>query len=174
MDEWQTDFATAQARLPWWLAKRLRPRLVFLPSWWRLASNGAWAWLHIIFVGPHLGHTSTVARRYLIGHEYGHIRSNHTIPSFLFLCAILVFSVGRACHWPVVEAWSWLIAAIMGVLHVRLSSWRRCEYQADSVAASLYGQETALQGMLWMSYKTATFDKARRERLTRLGWQEQD
>lgn len=174
MDEWQTDFAAAQAHLSWWLAKLLRPRLVFLPSWWQLASNGAWAQLHLIFIGPGLRHASSEARRYLIGHEYGHLRSNHTIPCFFFLLAMPVFLVGCAGHWPVVEAWSYLVVAIAGFLLLLLSSWHRCEYQADSVAVSLYGQDTARQGMLWMAYKAAAFGETRRKRLRRLGWEEQD
>ena len=77
MDEWQTDFAVAQAHLPWWLAKLLWLRLVFLPSWWRLASNGAWAFLNVILVGYGLCNSPTYVRRYITGHEYGHIQWTH-------------------------------------------------------------------------------------------------
>ncbi|MDA8118687.1 MAG: M48 family metalloprotease [Gammaproteobacteria bacterium] len=174
MGEWRTDFAAAHAHLPWWPAKLLRPRLVFLPFWWPLSSNGAWAFLNVILVGYGLRNSPTYVRRYIIGHEYGHIQSNHTFLQLGILVALMGVELARIYQMPSVEGWSWLFLLIMGALVLWPPLERSRQYQADSVAASLYGQETARQGMLWMAYKTATFDKTRRKRLTRLGWQEQD
>jgi hypothetical protein len=46
------------------------------------------------------------------------------------------------------------------------------EYQADAVAALLYGRSAALAGSLWMAEKTGSLSNPfRQSRLRRLGWE---
>lgn len=172
MDDWQSDFAAAQARLPCWLSRLARPRLIFLPSWWP-APVGAWAYLHMVFIGPALRDAPADVRRYVIGHEYGHIQANHTVLHFFYWCAALGFLVAVLGHMPALGAWSCLVLAVVSFLVLLPPLARGREYQADAVAALLYGQETALRGALWMADKTGTISNAfRRSRLRRLGWKE--
>ena len=108
MDDWTTDFVAAQSRLPHWLSKAVRPRLLFLPPWWP-APAGAWAYLHLIFVSHALRDAPTEVRRYIVGHEYGHIQANHTVLHFLYWFAATGLLASVEGGMPTLGAWSGLI-----------------------------------------------------------------
>lgn len=102
MDKWQAEFADAQERLPCWLSRLARPRIFFLPRWWP-APVGAWAYLHMVFIGPGLRDAPDDVRRYIVGHEYGHIQANHTLLHFFYWLGALAF-VGASGKEAVAEA----------------------------------------------------------------------
>jgi len=170
MDDWKMDFINAQARLPHWLSHLIRPRLIFLPGWW-LNPLGAWAYLHLVFIGPGLVDAPLAVRRYIIGHEYGHIQSNHTILHFVYWCAVLCFLAAVVEQMPVLGISSCLLLTISLSLILQPHLARKREYQADKIAALVFGPEVALQGALWMADKTGMMnDEFRCARLEHLGW----
>lgn len=172
MDKWQAEFADAQERLPCWLSRLARPRIFFLPRWWP-APVGAWAYLHMVFIGPGLRDAPDDVRRYIVGHEYGHIQANHTLLHFFYWLGALGFALAAIWHMPALGAWSCLVLAVVSLLVVLPPLARGREYQADAVAALLYGREAALNGALWMADRTGTIgNEFRRSRLRRLGWRE--
>jgi hypothetical protein len=175
--EWLADFAEAQARLPFWLSPLLRPRMVFLPCWWP-NSIGAWSYLQFVFIGAGVLDAPDDVRHYLVAHEYGHIHGNHTVLHFLYwlgaLLLMLVY-VGQLSHVPHLTVPGLVALLLLAAVTFMIglpSLQREREYQADAVAALLYGRSAALAGSLWMAEKTGNLSNAfRQSRLRRLGWQ---
>lgn len=170
MDGWRSDLAQLRAGMPCILAQLVRPRLVFLPCWWS-ARNGAWIYFHFIFVGPGLVNAPEDVRRYLIGHEYGHIYCQHICLHYLYWIGIAIASIGAAAQLLTIEALGFLLLATISLLACWPALMRRRECQADAVAATFFGRDVALRGALWLAQMRGTMsNNLSRDRLRLLGW----
>lgn len=146
--------------------------LRFLPEWWP-ARHGAWSYMHFILLGPGLSGAPKPVKRYVLGHELGHIRHGHTSLNYLFTVAAIGFlplywlSMRPGIGTAPVAAVALLLMASKSTL---LFFPRKREYQADRHSLGLVGQKDAIEGSLWMAHHNHDMTPLRRERLRRLGW----
>lgn len=170
MESWQSDLEMIYVGMPCRLARMLRPRLIFLPSWWP-ARHGAWIYFHFIFIGPGLMNAPADARRYLIGHEYGHIYCEHICLHYLYWAGIAAAALGALLRLQEIGAIGFLLLAAIALLACWPASMLRRECEADAVAATFFGRDVALKGALWVARMRGTMrNSLRRDRLRLLGW----
>lgn len=155
--------------------RHITPKLVTLPAWWPFHWYGAWSYMRYIIVSRELLMDAPESvRRYVLGHESGHIRFGHTalnymfpVTSVLFVTAMYFFDTGE----PMVKQVS---ASIILLLLIAKSAllWfpKRREFQADQYASAMAGKETAIAGSLWMAHHAHDLSKLRQQRLLRLGY----
>ncbi|WP_163056974.1 M48 family metalloprotease [Acidithiobacillus ferrooxidans] len=178
-ETWEADLAALMARdlaAPGWrrVFRSIPAKLKVLPAWWPV-HYGAWSYMRYIILSRHLQEDApTVTRRYVLGHELGHIRNGHTALNYLYpvLAAIYITSLWCFIYGgPGIQP---VAAAIMFLLIVSKSSllWfpNHREFQADDYAARLVGQPNALEGSLWMAHHGHDLSRLRRKRLARLGY----
>lgn len=115
------------------MLRLIRPRLVHLPKWWP-ARFGAWAYLNTAFIGPGLLDATDDVRRYVVGHEYGHIYSKHTLLHLIYALGFASFALGGFAHMLVPLALGFLMMAVVSFLVVRTPLSHNRECQADDVA----------------------------------------
>lgn len=167
--KWQAEFKDAQEQLSR-LSRFIKPRIFFLPRFWP-APFGAWTYLHIVAIGPGLIQAPTKVRRYVIGHELGHIQNGHTYPHYMYLLAVWFLAISLVFEMPTITALCLLTLLLVALAFVLPPLARAREFSADDFAVSLYGRQTVLDGALWMGKKTRTLhNSARIARLQRLGW----
>lgn len=178
-DDWETELATLIAKdlaAPGWrrVFRAIPAELKVLPSWWPV-HYGAWSYMRYIIISHRLKNDAPpVTRRYVLGHELGHIRYGHTALNYLFpvlatfyITGLWFFMYGQ----PDIQR---MAAAIMLLIIVAKSSllWfpTRREFQADDYSARLNGNADALEGSLWMAHQGRDMGRLRRKRLLRLGY----
>lgn len=178
-DAWEADLTTLMARdlaAPGWrgVFRVIPAKLKVLPAWWPV-HYGAWSYMRYIIISRHLQEDAPqVTRRYVLGHELGHIRYGHTALNYLYpvLAAIYAASLWDFIYGgPGVQTPA---ALIMLLLIVSKSSllWfpTHREFQADDYSARLNGKTEALEGSLWMAHHGRDLSRLRRKRLARLGY----
>lgn len=156
--------------------RALPPKLVILPAWWPWHGYGAWSYMRYILVSRELVQDAPeTVRRYVLGHELGHIRFGHTALNYMYLFTSLAFILATGVfigHYP--HSAKMIAAIIMLLLLIPKSAllWfpSRREYQADRYAVAMTDRKTAIQGSLWMAEHGRDISKLRRNRLLRLGY----
>jgi Zn-dependent protease with chaperone function len=164
---WKADLKAALERKSrWWMRGRLSPRIVVLPRLW--AGYGAWTLFGKIFITKQLVGCPEHVRRYIIGHELGHLYGGHVYLQALFLFSYSMLVAGELSH----SAITLLALGLTSVFYVifvtpRFSLARECF--ADSVAVDLYGPHAVLTSSVWMARRVRDVDsKERQARLKRL------
>ncbi|MGK9451706.1 M48 family metalloprotease [Acidithiobacillus caldus] len=155
--------------------RHITPKLVTLPAWWPFHGYGAWSYMRYIIVSRELLRDAPGSvRRYVLGHESGHIRFGHTALNYMFPLTSVLFAVAFysfACGGPQVKP---LAASILLLLLIAKSAllWfpKRREFQADQYAAAMAGKETAIAGSIWMAHHAGDLSRLRQQRLLRLGY----
>ncbi|MES2353695.1 MAG: M48 family metalloprotease [Pseudomonadota bacterium] len=171
MNLWKSDFSDIQRRFPCWFTRLIRPRLVFLPAWWPVR-YGAWAYCQFIFIAPGLHDAPDNVRRYLLGHEYGHIYCKHTVLHFVYWLGMAGLCSAFAVPSPLLHVGSLSVLMVVTLLACLPRLAKAREFQADAVAVQVFGQQVVLSGSLWMAEKAGTTANVfRQSRLRRLGWQ---
>ena len=88
--EWRNEFAALLGD-----RRGLRPVLLFLPGWWP-GRHAAFAYFHVIAIGPGLVGAPAPVRSYILGHELGHIDRHHTLGQVVYWLGVLAaFLIGR-------------------------------------------------------------------------------
>lgn len=174
MDRWKTDLAEVIARSPrrWTIWP---PTLLFhMPHWWPVKVD-AWAHLNMIFIGSGIIDAPPDVRRYVVAHEYGHIRSGHTLLHAFYWVSVAGMCAGIVQHNTELYLLAWGLLVVVAIGLIAPPFVRQREYTADDVAAGIWGRETALRGSLWMAERSHTLESEfRQARLRRLGWQPDD
>ncbi|EGQ61666.1 hypothetical protein GGI1_08069 [Acidithiobacillus sp. GGI-221] len=178
-EAWEADLHALMARdlaAPGWrrVFRSIPAKLTVLPAWWPV-HYGAWSYMRYIIITRHLQEDAPqVTRRYVLGHELGHIRYGHTALNYLYpvLAAIYAASLWNFIYGgPGIQM---LAASIMLLLIALKSSllWfpTHREFQADDYSARLNGKTEALEGSLWMAHHGRDLSRLRRKRLARLGY----
>jgi type IV secretory pathway VirB2 component (pilin) len=178
-EDWEADLAALVGRdlsAPGWrhLFRALPARLKVFPAWWPV-HYGAWSYMHFIIISDHLKRDAPpITRRYVLGHELGHIRHGHTSLNYLYpvLAAIYITSLWFFIYGG--HSVQMLAATIMLLMIVSKSSllWfpTQREFQADEYSAQLNGKADTLEGSLWMAHQGRDMSRLRRKRLARLGY----
>jgi Zn-dependent protease with chaperone function len=167
MEFWNTDLQAALKRKSrWWMRGRLSPKIVVLPRLW--TGYGAWTLFGKIYITRKLTGCPEHVRKYIIGHELGHLYGGHVYLQALFFFSYSMLVAGELSH----SAITLLALALTSILYVifvtpRFSLARECF--ADSVAVDLYGPHAVLTSSLWMARRVSDVDsKERQARLKRL------
>lgn len=157
--------------------RHIPPKLVTLPNWWPYEGIGAWSYMRYILVSPGLLTTAPKeVRRYIIGHELGHIRFGHTALNYLFPATFVAFFSAMMVFESQPQGTLKTVSAILMLLLLVPKSallWfpKRREFQADAHAAWLYGRDATLRASLWMAEAGGDHSALRQARLRRLGYQ---
>lgn len=169
MREWHHDLSATRAALtPCKWACLFVPRLIFLPAWWP-ASSGIWLYFSLIFVGHSLINAPTEARRFLIGHEYGHIYCGHVWLHYWYWIAMLGILIGMLSGCMGVLLVCTLLAWLILLVAVWPNACKRRECDADAIAVKAWGPHCALDGALWfMGQRRTTRNHLRAFRLAKL------
>ncbi|CDQ12098.1 conserved membrane protein of unknown function [Acidithiobacillus ferrivorans] len=178
-EDWEADLAALVARdlaAPGWrrVFRAIPARLKILPAWWPV-HYGAWSYMRYIIISDHLKKDAPpVTRRYVLGHELGHIRHGHTSLNYLYpvLAVIYITSLWFFIYGD--HSVQMLAATVMLLMIVSKSSllWfpTQREFQADDFSARLNGKSATLEGSLWMAHQGRDMSRLRRKRLARLGY----
>lgn len=148
MQEWNRDLAEIRVALPCKLARCVVPRIIVLPTWWP-AQHGVWIYFCVIFVGRSVVNAPTDARRYLIGHEYGHIYCGHVLLHYAYWMAVSGLVMGMLVGAPIAVMLCGLLAMMTLLVGVWPSAIERRECQADAIAAQSWGAQRAMTGAVW-------------------------
>jgi len=166
---WSTDLAAISARRPTQWARLVTPRVFVLPRMLTRSRLGAWTLYHWIFITPAQASCPTEVRRYILGHEYGHILCGHSRLQWLWLVGSILYTLSFFAP-PLVLLGVIIQAAAMSSLLNRRQETAR-EISADSVAADLFGAPEVLAAARWMS--AAVGDGQNPQRQVRLAKLEQ-
>ncbi len=180
-EAWEADLAALMAldlAAPGWrrVFRAIPAKLKVLPTWWPV-HYGAWSYMRYIIISHHLKEDAPpVTRRYVLGHELGHIRYGHTALNYLYPVLAAIYVTSLWCFIYGAPGIRPLAASIMLLLIVSKSSmlWfpSNREFQADDYSARLNGQTDALEGSLWMAHHGRDLSRLRRKRLARLGYRQ--
>ena len=147
----------------------------FLPMLWLIRSPGAWSYWNLIAVSEELLDAPPEFRRYLLGHELGHIARGHNLwpmlGAFLTVCAYPAAATLPAFGptWFAIGASFVLLVTGAGLVFASLSMIP--EYQADEFCASLIGRRAVADGIHWMAQRSGRgMSRDRVKRLKRLGF----
>ena len=178
-EAWEADLAALMAQdfaAPGWrrVFRAIPVKLKVLPTWWPV-HYGAWSYMRYIIISQHLKEDAPpVTRRYVLGHELGHIRYGHTALNYLYPVLAAIYITSLWCFIYGAPDIRSLAASIMLLLIISKSSmlWfpSHREFQADDFSARINGQTDALEGSLWMAHHGRDLSRLRRRRLTRLGY----
>ena len=147
--EWRNEFAPLVGD-----RRGLRPVLFFLPDWWP-GRHAAFAYFNVIAIGPGLVGAPEPVRRYILGHELGHIDRHHTNGQVLYWLGVLAaVLLGRMLP-PAFHLAPICLVLIVAVLWITRGEAKR-EFEADDEAAARYGDHTVITGLTWMQSRRAT------------------
>ena len=170
MDDFRTELDRIVRAYPCRAAGLSRPRLVMLPPWWPV-QLGAWAYFNFVLIAPGIAAAPTAVRSYVLGHEYGHIHSGHTLLHFAYWICAAGAIAGMLMPAPVLGLVSLLGLSAVLIAVIRPSTVIARELQADAVAVQIYGREAVLEGAMWMAKQSGSItSRMRRRRLEALGW----
>ena len=169
MDKWTQDFNDAVVRLNSPYLRAIKPKIILMPAWWPVKAD-AWAYLNVVMIGPGILDAPNDVRRYVIGHELGHLYAKHTLLHLLYWFSAAGSIIGLLFPHLVLLAGT-LSALVISAFFVLFKPFiRHRELHADAIAAQLYGREIALAGCLWMAQRSGTLhDPFRQSRLRNLG-----
>jgi Zn-dependent protease with chaperone function len=130
----------------------LAPKLLFLPTWWP-APTAAFAYFNVIAIGPGLLRAPADVRRYILGHELGHIERRHTLGQVGYWTSVLAaVALGQLLP-PGLTLAPITAVLITAVAWIHLGEARR-EFEADDAAAARYGDLTVINGLTWMQSRS--------------------
>ncbi|MBU2753042.1 M48 family metalloprotease [Acidithiobacillus thiooxidans] len=156
--------------------RHIHPKLMMLPAWWPWQGYGAWSYMRYILISGKLAKDAPPSvRRYVLGHELGHIRFGHTalnymypVTSVLFLTAMGVFLDSTVPETKTIAAF--ILLALLVPKSALLWFPNRREYQADRYAVAVNSTQEAIEGSLWMAEHGQDRSALRQKRLLRLGY----
>lgn len=166
---WQTELQAMEAQRPSAWSRLVRPRVIVLPRFFVGQRLGAWTLYHLIFVTEAQAACPPRVRRYILGHEYGHIVCGHAALQWAWLASALLSMIGLLLPGVVLVSLSIQSAVLYSLANAEHGARR--EMSADAAAADLCGASVALEGALWMA--DAMGDRAKPERQARLAELEQ-
>lgn len=170
MNDFQAELDRIVRAYPCRAAALARPRLVMLPPWWPV-QLGAWAYFNFVLIAPGVAAAPAAVRSYVLGHEYGHIHSGHTLLHFAYWICAAGAIVAMLMPAPVLGLVSMLGLSAVVFAAIQPSAAIARELQADTVAVQIYGRESVLDGALWMAKHSGSITgRMRRRRLEALGW----
>lgn len=168
-EAWKTELQAMEAKRPSAWSRFVRPRVVVLPSFITGQRLGAWTLCHLIFVTEAQAACPPRVRRYVLGHEYGHIVCGHAALQWAWLASGLLSLLGMLAPLAILLSLG-IQSAVLYSLANQAQGARR-EISADATAADLCGAAVALEGARWMA--DAMGDRAKPERQARLAELEQ-
>jgi Zn-dependent protease with chaperone function len=167
LEFWNAELEAALKRKSrWWMRGTFSPKIVLLPRLW--SGYGAWTLFGKIYITKQQMACPDHVRKYIIGHELGHLYGGHVYLQMLFAFSYVTLVAGELSH----SAITVLALALTSILYVvfvtpAFSLARECF--ADSVAVDLYGAHTILTSSLWMACRVKDVDtRERQARLRRL------
>lgn len=164
---WEADLESIKHRMPSRWARWVQPRLVVLPAWCTGRRAGAWTLFNCIIITQQQRDCPEGVRRYVLGHEFGHIARGHTALQWAWLAGALLY-VGGISH-PAAIATSLVIQTMVMAKMLSTRQEAARELSADDVAVELFGASVALEGARWMCAQRGDGEGAvRRRRLARL------
>lgn len=166
---WQTELQAMEAKRPSAWSRLVRPRVIVLPSFVTGRRLGAWTLCHFIFVTEAQAACPPRVRRYILGHEYGHIICGHAALQWAWLASGLLSLLGMLAPLAILLSLG-IQSAVLYSLANQAHGAKR-EMSADAAAADLCGAVVALEGARWMA--NAMGDQAKPERQARLAELEQ-
>ncbi len=164
MDEWKHELACAVERAETGWPVFTRPRIVKLPAWMR-NGYGAWTIFNVVVITHLQASCPDDVRRYIIGHELGHLVGRHQYLHYLWFAGTGIFILGSLLESRAAMVGLGIMSIVFGTLvHPRLNLKR--EIFADRIAANLYGSSAVMTSVMWMSKQVG--DSHTAERQTRL------
>ncbi len=168
-EAWTTELQAMEARRPSAWSRLVRPRVIVLPRFFTGHRLGAWTLYHLIFVTEAQAACPPRVRRYVLGHEYGHILCGHAALQWAWLASALLSMLGMLLPIAILLSLGIQTAVVYSLANATQGAKR--EMSADAAAAELCGAAVALEGARWMA--RALGDQAKPERLARLAELEQ-
>jgi len=170
-ERWQKAFDQVRGEHPAPWGFLFSPRIVVVPG--RLARfyGGAVTWFRWIAVGEDLVEAAPdLVVRYVVCHEWGHVRCGHPIASLVILCcAIVTVFCPRTPQWALL-GWS---IGMAGLAAIVWATRLQREFEADDKAAETVGLNGVRDGLLWMvTTRAGGLNPDRRARLVRTGWRD--
>jgi Zn-dependent protease with chaperone function len=172
LERWQRAYEHERQAHPVAWGRLIAPRIVILPSALARFYGGAVTWLRWICVGRDLVESAPDhVVRYVVAHEWGHVRRAHPAASLVMLaCAIGVVLCPPTPQYALL-GWSIGMAGLsVMVWATRLAR----EFEADDSAAQSVGSPGVREGLLWMIAHRGGMNPDRRARLVRTGWEAPD
>ena len=138
-----------------------RPRVVKLPAW-VTKGYGAWTLFSIIFISDKQASCPADVRRYVLGHEVGHLCGGHQSLQYFWVFSQTMFFIGMAIA-PAIALTGLILMCVAfgGFVHPALNLKR--EVFADRVAVELYGPHSVVVGATWMARQLADIDTTQRQ-----------
>lgn len=168
-ETWKTELQAMEAKRPSAWSRFVRPRVVVLPRSLTGSRLGAWTLCHLIFVTEAQAACPPKVRRYVLGHEYGHIVCGHAALQWAWLASGALSLLGMLVPAAILLSLGIQSAVLYSLANTAQGARR--EISADATAAELCGAAVALEGARWMA--DAMGDSTRPERLARLAELEQ-
>lgn len=163
LKEWNRDLALALECLG--VGQRsVRPRIVRLPHWCR-SGYGAWLLFPFVIITHDQANCPADVRRYVLGHELGHLCGGHHRLHYLWVAGQVLFLIGAIAS-PVTALIGLALLTLVWLAHAHPRWSLEREAFADEIATRLLGRERVLASALWMSAHVG--DTHTRERQKRL------
>lgn len=168
-ERWQTQFDQIRRDRPIAWGRLASPRIVVIPESMARFYGGALTWVRWICVGAGLcAAAPDHVVRYVVAHEWGHVRKGHPAVALpILICAIITVVCPRT---PQFALFGWGV----GMLGLYLIVWAtrlQREFEADDEAAQVVGNDGVREGLLWMvTHRAGGLNPDRRARLVRMGW----
>jgi len=146
---WTSELEHALQRMPRRERLYFRPRLIKLPAWFA-SGYGAWTLLGVVLITDTQAGCPADVRRYVVGHELGHLCGGHQYLQYLWILAQGLLLVGAAvAPAAALLGLALICVAFVGFVHPRWNLER--EFFADRIAVELYGPHAMVTSAVWMS-----------------------
>jgi len=149
----------------------MSPRLLILPKGLTRFYGGALTWLRWICIGQDmLDDAPNDVARFVIAHEWGHVRRGHIFASVvIFIAALVTIWCPMTPKWAI---FGWSIGMV-GLFTIVWVTRLEREFEADEEAAARVGRDSVRNGLLWLvDHRPGGLTADRRARLERVGWNE--
>lgn len=173
-DRWEEDFQAIRRAWParWgWL---IRPRLRLATGALNRLRGGAFVWLSWVWVHRDYEGAPDFVRRFVIGHEWGHVVHGHHLASMIMVALAPIAVVGAAIELVTDKSWATSLVVLLAiVLYGPLGFWamaEKREREADAFAARDIGMAEAAAAVHWIAERRGMVGNARlmaRERALR-------
>jgi Zn-dependent protease with chaperone function len=168
-EHWQQEYVRVRLAFPVPWAGVFSSTLAVVPAKLARIYGGAVTWLRWIAVGEDLvADAPEHVVRYVVAHEWGHVRCGHPLASMVILaCAIVTTVCPRTPQWALL-GWS---IGMLGLAAIVWATRLEREFEADDKAAESVGLDGVREGLLWMvTHRAGGLNPDRRARLVRTGW----
>ncbi|MHB8447612.1 MAG: hypothetical protein ACYC9P_06770 [Rudaea sp.] len=171
-ERWQQAYEQERQSHPVAWGRMFAPRIVILPRILARFYGGAVTWLRWICVGRDLAQSAPDhVVRYVVAHEWGHVRCGHPAAALVMLGGAIGVTVFPPTPQYAILGWS---TAMLGLSAMVWATRVKREFEADDKAVETVGVAGVREGLEWMIAHCGGINPDRRARLLRMGWRDHE